>query len=300
MPHRPVLRFAPSPNGYLHLGHAYSALLNQRHAAELDGRLLLRLEDIDTTRCKPEYEAAIYRDLSWIGLEWEEPVRRQSDHFDAYADALRQLDAMGLIRRSVASRREIREAAARASAEGRLWPRDPDGAPLFGGDEAILDPAEIRRRLREAPQALRLDTKAALARLGDAPRWLETGAGHRQEIDADPLAWGDVVLARKETPTSYHLSVVVDDELQGVSHVVRGRDLLQATAIHRLLQELLRLPAPEYHHHRLILDESGRKLSKSAASTGLAELRKAGVTPENIRHLVALADDKAADTPFSA
>ncbi|MEI2386801.1 tRNA glutamyl-Q(34) synthetase GluQRS [Breoghania sp. JC706] len=300
MPHRPVLRFAPSPNGFLHLGHAYSALLNQRHAADLDGRLLLRLEDIDTTRCKPEYEAAIYRDLSWIGLEWEEPVRRQSDHFDAYADALRQLDAMGLIRRSVASRREIREAAARASAEGRPWPRDPDGAPLFGGDEVILDPTEIRRRRREEPQALRLDTKAALARLGDAPRWLETGAGHRQEIVADPLVWGDVVLARKETPTSYHLSVVVDDALQGVSHVVRGRDLLQATAIHRLLQELLRLPAPEYHHHRLILDESGRKLSKSAASTGLAELRKTGATPEDIRNLVALADDKAADTPFSA
>ncbi|PTW63314.1 glutamyl-Q tRNA(Asp) synthetase [Breoghania corrubedonensis] len=295
MTKRPILRFAPSPNGLLHLGHAYSALLNQAHAERAEGRLLLRMEDIDTTRCRTEYEDAICRDLSWLGLEWKEPVRRQSEHFDAYGEALRRLDEMNLIRRSVASRREIREAAAKAAATGKPWPRDPDGGPLFPGDEAILEPAEIRRRLGREPQAMRLDTAAALAHLGEAPRWHETGSGHGEEIVSDPLAWGDVVLARKETPTSYHLSVVVDDALQGISEVVRGRDLYNATAIHRLLQELLGLPVPAYHHHRLVLDPAGRKLSKSVASTSIAELRERGATPSDIRLMVGFADGGLSD-----
>ncbi|WP_321500568.1 tRNA glutamyl-Q(34) synthetase GluQRS [Breoghania sp.] len=283
-------RFAPSPNGPLHLGHALSALINQRRVQETDGRLLLRIEDIDTTRCRPEHEDAIFRDLDWLGIGWETPVRRQSEHFDAYRDALAKLDAMNLVTRSVASRREIREAAARAAASGNPWPRDPDGAPLFPGDAAILDEAEIRRRLQDEPQALRLDTKAALARLGEIPRWCESGFGADQEIVADPLSWGDVVLARKEIPTSYHLSVVVDDALQGIDEVVRGRDLYPATSIHRLLQELLKLPAPDYHHHRLILDHDGRKLSKSIASTGLGALREAGATPAEIRKTIGFED----------
>ncbi|WP_321343901.1 tRNA glutamyl-Q(34) synthetase GluQRS [Breoghania sp.] len=281
-----LFRFAPSPNGPLHLGHALSALINRKRADETGGRLLLRIEDIDTTRCRPEHEEAIFRDLDWLGIGWETPVRRQSEHFDAYRNALMRLDAMNLVTRSVASRREIREAAARAAAAGNPWPRDPDGAPLFPGDAAILDDAEIRRRLQDEPQALRLDTKAALARLGDAPRWHETGFGYDQEILADPLGWGDVVLARKEIPTSYLLSVVVDDALQDIDEVVRGRDLYHATSIHRLLQELLGLPAPDYRHHRLILDEEGRKLSKSIASTGLASLREAGATPADIREII--------------
>lgn len=286
---RPVLRFAPSPNGLLHLGHAYSALLNQRRAEKVDGRLLLRLEDIDVTRCRPEFEQAIFEDLAWIGFAWEEPVRRQSEHLEAYADALSRLDALGLIRRSVATRREIREAVAAAEATGQPWPRDPDGVPVFPGDEAILDQAQImRRQSAEEPQALRLDMAAALARLGEAPRFREMDKTTEHEIVSDPAAWGDVVLARKETPTSYHLSVVVDDALQGVTEVVRGRDLLAATAIHRVLQDLLGLPAPAYRHHRLILDAEGRKLSKSAKDTGLSDLRATGVTPEEVRARIGL------------
>ena len=282
----PVFRFAPSPNGYLHLGHALSALLNADLAAAAGGRLLLRIEDIDIARCRPEYEAAIYEDLAWLGMRWEQPVRRQSEHSADYRAALRRLEAMGLVYPSFESRAEIATLVAQREAEmGAPWPRDPDGAPLYPGNAKAMAPDERARRMDAGePYALRLDMRAALARAG-APTWSEAEEG---EVAADPAAWGDVVLARKDTPTSYHLAVVVDDAAQGVSEVVRGHDLYHATAVHRLLQALLGLPAPRYRHHRLILDDGGKKLSKSTAATGLRELRARGATPAGIRRLVGL------------
>ena len=282
----PVFRFAPSPNGYLHLGHAYSALLNADMAAAAGGRLLLRIEDIDATRCRPEYEAAIYEDLAWLGLSWETPVYRESEHGDEYRAALARLDAVGLIYPSFESRAEI----AALVAQREPWPRDPDGAPLYPGAAKALAPAERQRRMQSEPYALRLDMEAALARVG-ALTWAETGAGPDGEtgtVAANPAAWGDVVLARKDAPASYHLAVTVDDAEQGVTDVVRGCDLFHSTSVHRLLQTLLRLPAPRYHHHRLILDTDDRKLSKSTRATGLRELRAQGATVADIRRRVGL------------
>jgi glutamyl-Q tRNA(Asp) synthetase len=290
---RPVFRFAPSPNGRLHLGHALSALLNFDMARAAGGRFLLRIEDIDTARCRPEFEAGIREDLAWLGIAWEEPVRRQSDHFDDYRAAIARLDALGLVTPSFATRREVAAAAAAAEAAGLPVPTDPEGAPRFPGDAAILsaEEAALRRGAGE-PAALRLATRRAVEHVGETLTWTETGegpAGETGRVVAIPGWWGDVVLARKETPTSYHLSVVVDDAVQGVTHVVRGRDLFHATSIHRLLQALLGYPAPLYHHHRLVTDASGRKLAKSSRDTSLAELRAAGATPADIRRLVGLA-----------
>jgi glutamyl-Q tRNA(Asp) synthetase len=286
---RPVFRFAPSPNGYLHLGHALSALLNADMARRADGRLLLRIEDIDRTRCRPEYEAAIYQDLAWLGLAWEEPVRRQSEHLAAHRDALEKLTAMGLVYPSFESRAEIARLIAAREQSGP-WPRDPDGVPLYPGAAKELSADERRRRMADEPYALRLDMAAALARAG-ALDWTETGRGPKGEsgrVPAQAAQWGDVVLGRKDTPTSYHLAVVVDDALQGITNVVRGEDLFWATGVHRLLQALLGLPAPIYHHHRLIRDNDGRKLAKSTKATGLRELRAQGATPADIRKLVGL------------
>lgn len=296
----PVFRFAPSPNGRLHLGHAFSALLNHALARAGGGRFLLRLEDIDTTRCRPEFETAIRDDLAWLGLEPDGPVRRQSEHFDAYAAALDRLKAAGLVYPSFLGRGAIRtRVAAAEAASGRPWPRDPDGAPHYPGDERDLAPEARATRLGREPHVVwRLDTRAALAvagRLG----WRETGAGPAGEtgrILADPAAWGDPVLARWEVPTSYHLSVVVDDAIQGVTDVVRGRDLFHATSLHRLLQTLLGLPEPAYHHHRLIVDADGRKLAKSSADTALAELRAQGVTPDDVRRRIGW-EETARDIP---
>ena len=290
----PVFRFAPSPNGYLHLGHAYSALLNFDLARRAGGRFLLRIEDIDGTRCRPEFEAAIYEDLAWLGISWETPVRRQSEHFGRYREAVDQLSAQGLVYPSFESRAEIaRLVAARESAGG--WPRDPDGAPLYPG-EAKARPKEARDSLigQGLPYALRLDTEAACARanhLMSQMTWVEHGEGPDGEtgvVSAQPQAWGDVILARKETPTSYHLSVVIDDALQGVTCVVRGRDLFWSTSVHLLLQRLLGIPQPVYRHHRLIEDATGQKLSKSTHATGLRELRRQGATAAEIRRLVGL------------
>jgi glutamyl-Q tRNA(Asp) synthetase len=286
----PVFRFAPSPNGYLHLGHACSALLNFEMARASGGRFLLRIEDIDATRCRPEFEAAIYEDLAWLGLTWETPVRRQSEHFDAYREALEKLKASGLIYPSFESRAETARLVAEREAAAP-WPRDPDGAPLYPGDAKSLSPAERERLIASgAPYALRLDMAAACAQAGDLG-WTELGEGPDGEYDAiiaRPEAWGDVILARKETPTSYHLSVVIDDTLQGITHVVRGRDLFWSTSVHRLLQSLLGLPEPAYRHHPLMMDASGQKLAKSTGATGLRELRAAGATPADIRRLVQL------------
>jgi glutamyl-Q tRNA(Asp) synthetase len=286
----PVFRFAPSPNGYLHLGHALSALLNFESARMCGGTFLLRIEDIDATRCLPEYEAAIYQDLAWLGIEWETPVRRQSEHLADYRGAMERLAAQGLVYPSFESRAEIASLVAQQEATGP-WPRDPDGAPLYPGTAKLLKPDERARLLESgAPYALRLDMAAARARAGDLA-WSEQGVGPDGEtgtLTAQPQVWGDVILARKETPTSYHLSVVMDDALQGVTDVVRGHDLFWSTSVHRMLQQLLDLPQPAYRHHRLVLDAAGRKLSKSTLATGLRELRAAGATPADIRRLVGL------------
>ncbi|MFL9826364.1 tRNA glutamyl-Q(34) synthetase GluQRS [Rhodoplanes sp. SY1] len=292
-----IFRFAPSPNGLLHLGHAASALLNAARARETGGRLLLRIEDIDVSRCRPEFEAAIYEDLAWLGLAWETPVRRQSEHFADYRAALQKLDAMGVLYPAFESRAEIarlvaeRDAAARE--ETGPWPRDPDGAPLYPGDAKHMPAAERAARLAAgAPHVLRLDLEAALAALGPRAKalaWEERGAGPAGEtgtVAARPDAWGDVVVARKDVPASYHLAVVVDDAVQGVTEVVRGRDLFSATSVHRVLQALLGLPAPVYRHHGLVLDADGHKLSKSTGATGLRAQRAAGQTPADIRRLI--------------
>jgi glutamyl-Q tRNA(Asp) synthetase len=286
----PVFRFAPSPNGYLHLGHAFSALLNFDLARQSGGRFLLRIEDIDTIRCKPEFEAAIYEDLAWLGIAWEEPARRQSEHLADYRDALEKLSAQGLVYPSFESRAEIAKLVAQRQTNAP-WPHDPDGAPLYPGAAKLLSSDERARLLEsDTPYALRLDMAAACSRTGDLG-WIEHGKGPNGEtgvVAARPEGWGDVILARKETPTSYHLSVVVDDALQGVTEVVRGEDLFWSTSVHRPLQRLLGLPQPAYRHHRLILDGAGRKLSKSTKATGLRELRAGGATPADIRHLLGL------------
>jgi glutamyl-Q tRNA(Asp) synthetase len=285
----PVFRFAPSPNGYLHLGHAYSALLNFDLARQRGGKFLLRIEDIDATRCRPEYEAAIYEDVAWLGIRWEAPVRRQSEHFAAYREAIDKLSAQGLIYPSFESRAEIARLV-EACERDAPWPRDPDGAPLYPGSAKSLSPVERQRLIESgAPFALRLDMQAAIARAG-RPAWIEQGAGPADEtgeVSARPEAWGDVILARKETPTSYHLSVVIDDALQGITDVVRGEDLFWSTSVHALLQRLLDLPEPIYRHHPLVR-EAGQKLSKSTRATGLRELRAAGASPADIRELAGL------------
>jgi len=279
---RPILRFAPSPTGHLHVGHAFSALFTARMAERLGGRFLLRIEDTDATRCRPEFEAAIYEDLAWLGLIWEEPVRRQSDHLADYAAALDTLREMGLAYPCFASRKDIAEAAERL---GPQWPRDPDGAPLYPGLCRDADPAASAPRIAAGePYALRLDNARALARLDARLSYVSFDeAGARRQVTVHPERWGDILLASRDRPASYHLAVVVDDALQGVTHVTRGADLEAATDIHRLLQALLGLPAPLYCHHRLILDPSGRKLAKSARDKSLRSLRAEGVTAADVR-----------------
>jgi glutamyl-Q tRNA(Asp) synthetase len=286
---KPVFRFAPSPNGLLHLGHALSALLNHDMAMARGGRFLLRIEDIDLARCTPEFEDAIYRDLSWLGLSWEHPVRRQSEHFDAYGAALDRLSQMDLVYPAFMTRGEVKAKVASFEAAGQAWPRDPDGSPLYPDGDRLRSEGERRALMEKGLRhAFRLDMEKAVALVGKPLTFTETGEGSRGEVSCDPSVWGDVVLSRSDAPSSYHLSVTVDDAAQGVTHVVRGLDLFEATAVHRLLQELLGLPEPVYHHHRLVLEEDGRKLSKSAGSTGLAALRLQGLGPFDIRRLVGL------------
>jgi glutamyl-Q tRNA(Asp) synthetase len=272
----PVLRFAPSPNGALHLGHAYSALMNERIGVETNGRLLLRIEDLDRTRCKPQFEAAIVDDLAWLGLRFPGP-RRQSEHGDDYSAALGRLDRRGLVYPCFCSRAEI----ARAS-NGQ---RDPDGAPLYPGTCRALSPTEARDRLARGERAsFRLDMRRAVDAEPARLCWTEFGEGAiPAQRPAAPEVWGDVVLRGRDLAASYHLAVVVDDALQGVTDVVRGRDLLAATAVHRLLQALLGVAAPRYRHHRLVLDRTGDKLSKSRQSWSLAELRATGLAPGAVR-----------------
>lgn len=270
-----IFRFAPSPNGFMHSGHAYSALLNDRLARECGGRFLLRIEDIDTGRARPAFEQAIYEDLAWLGLDWEKPVRRQSEHFDAYARALERLDTMGLLYACDCRRSDItRIAQTRGD-----WPNDPDGSPHYPGTCRHKPHRPARETLAAGGVALRLDMRKAVDQAGRELSWREGDA----TVVADPLRWGDVILARKDTPASYHIAVVVDDALQGVTSVVRGRDLYHATSVHRLLQRLLDLPEPRYVHHDLLRDSTGEKLAKSRGSESLRALRAAGDSAAAIR-----------------
>ena len=251
---------------------------------------MLRIEDIDPARCRPEFETAIDEDLAWLGLCWEKPARRQSEHFACYRAALEKLAGLGLVYPAFESRAEVTRLIAEQEKHAP-WPRDPDGAPLYPGAARTLASEERTRLLQSGvPYALRLDMAAACARVGQL-NWIERGEGPEGEsgnLVANPAAWGDVIVARKEMPTSYHLAVVVDDALQSVTEVVRGQDLFWSTSVHRLLQTLLGLPQPVYRHHRLIRDAAGQKLSKSTDATGLRELRGAGVTPAEIRRRIGL------------
>jgi glutamyl-Q tRNA(Asp) synthetase len=284
----PVLRFAPSPNGPLHLGHALSALIGFDAARRLGGRFLVRIEDIDVARCREEYVAGIFEDLTWLGIAWEVPVRRQSRHFDTYAQAAQRLEGQGLLYPCFASRSEIELAASPGAV-------DPDGAPIYPGLNKAMLRAEIETRIENGERyALRIDMDRALVaaakRLRGAPLTFTEldDAGRAQILDASPEQWGDAVILRKDVPASYHLAVVVDDARQGITHVTRGRDLFPATGLHRLLQVLLGLPEPLYHHHRLLTDGEGRKLAKSAGDTGLAALRASGASPADIRRMLGL------------
>ena len=284
----PVFRFAPSPNGELHLGHALSALIGYERARACGGRFLLRIEDIDRGRSRQRFVAGILTDLAWLGITWEEPVILQSQRLPAYRAAAARLEQMGLLYPCFATRSEIEAAAAGGA-------RDPDGAPLYPGlykGRAASETAP-RRAAGEA-FALRIDMQPAVAsataKLGGAPlSFAELSEdGTPQTIAARPERWGDAVIVRKDVAASYHLAVVVDDAWQGVTHVTRGRDLHPATDLHRLLQVLLGLPAPVYYHHQLITDDAGRKLSKSARDTSLRCLRESGCTPADIRRMVGL------------
>lgn len=277
-----VLRFAPSPNGLLHLGHAYSALMNRRLAARVGARLLLRLEDIDPLRCREEFAAAVEEDLAWLGVAWEGPVRRQSAHLRDYAAAIEGLAARRLAYPCFCTRGLIAAAVA-----GRPdWPHDPDDAPLYPGLCRHLPDHERQRRIALGqPFAWRLDMAVALA-LDPAPlAWVEAGEDGAvpRIVAAEPARWGDALIARKDVPTSYHVSVVIDDAVQGVTDVVRGRDLFAATALQRLLQRLFGLAPPRYRHHRLILDEASRKLSKRHQARSLRSLRREGVGAQAVR-----------------
>lgn len=308
---RRVLRFAPSPNGYLHTGHAWSALLNARLAREVGGALLLRIEDIDTTRCRPEFETAMLEDLDWLGVQFDGAPLRQSERFDLYSDYIQKLADDGLVYRCFCSRADI---VAATKAAG-VVERDPDGAPRYPGTcrcrqdvavsrEDILPADMLPAGMRPfaLPFALRLDMAGAMQRAmaltGGAPLTMQRIESPDMPVrqapapfagcagvtaPVDPLAWGDVILARKETPTSYHVSVTVDDALQGVTHVARGRDLEAATAIHRLLQTLWGFPAPVYLHHDLVRDAAGEKLAKSLGSKPLRALRAEGVSASELR-----------------
>lgn len=284
MPTAVVTRFAPSPNGEMHLGHAYAARLAHHAARKAGGRFLLRMEDIDRARCRPEYEAQILDDLAWLGLDWDGPVRRQSDRFAAYRAALNRLDALGVLYPCFCTRAEIRaEIAASAGA-----PHGPDG-PLYPGTCRHLGADERGvRRASAVSYALRLDVAQALALVDGPLTWTDVRAGG---IVADPPALGDVVLARKDAPASYHLAVTVDDHAQGVTLVTRGEDLFQATHIHRLLQALLGLDVPRYRHHRLIRNDAGVRLSKRDKALSLAHLRAQGARPADIWRLI---DDQLA------
>ncbi len=280
-----VTRFAPSPTGLLHLGHAYSALVAFAAARDAGGRFLLRIEDIDTGRCRPEFEAALREDLTWLGLCWEEPVRRQSDHFGDYAAALDRLRDLGLVYPCFCTRTDIAAEIARADNA----PHGPDGF-LYPGTCRALEPAERRDRIAAGTaHAWRLNVRMAMAHIGVQDRPLTFEDASAGTVAAAPETLGDVVLARKDVPTSYHLAVTVDDALQGVTLVTRGEDLFHATHIHRLLQALLGYAPPRYRHHPLLTGADGKRFAKRDKSLTLRALREAGKTPADVRAMTGLA-----------
>lgn len=273
-----VTRFAPSPTGGLHLGHAFSALLCFEAAQDAKGRFLLRVEDIDRGRCRAEHERAMLDDLAWLGLEWEQPVRRQSEHFSDYREALESLAAMGLLYPCFCTRAEIR----REIEHSPNAPHGPDGYLYPGTCRALTIREREARLAADEPHALRLDATRAAAITGQLT-WRDDDAG---EVAAEPELLGDAVLARKDVPTSYHLAVTVDDHLQGITLVIRGRDLFHATHLHRLLQELLGYPSPRYRHHAVLGNDAGQRLSKRDQATTLKALRASGATPDDIKRLI--------------
>lgn len=276
-----VTRFAPSPTGHLHLGSAYSALFAERSAREQGGRFLLRIEDIDQERCKAEFEADMIEDLKWLGLEWEEPVRRQSDHMDDYQNAIRALDEMGLVYPCFCSRKEIR-AEIKAASSAPHFSQGPEG-PLYPGTCRHMETSRREDRMQAGdPFVLRLKSSDAMKQAGPLT-WFDLEKG-RQTVSMEAL--GDVVLARKDTPTSYHVSVTVDDHIQGITRVTRGDDLFAVTPVHRLLQALLGYPEPEYHHHTLLCEPDGQRLSKRDKSLSVRYLRDQGKSPEQVREIV--------------
>ncbi|HEC90603.1 MAG TPA: tRNA glutamyl-Q(34) synthetase GluQRS [Alphaproteobacteria bacterium] len=279
-----VTRFAPSPTGYLHLGHAYSVLFAAGEAAKAGGRFLVRIEDIDRGRCRREFEDAILDDLRWLGLDWRQPCRRQSECMDDYRAALEKLQGLGLIYPCFCTRREIRAEIARAGQA----PHDafqgqpgPIGPVYPGACRRMTAAARGGRMAAGDAFALRLDMEQA-ERVAGPLTWTERGEGR---IKATPEIFGDVVLARKDTPASYHLACTVDDHIQRVSLVTRGRDLFKATHVHRLLQELLGLDKPEYRHHRILTGANGRRLAKRDSAMTLRALREAGKSPAEVRRM---------------
>jgi glutamyl-Q tRNA(Asp) synthetase len=274
-----VTRFAPSPTGYLHLGHAASALTGWRRARAAGGRFLLRLEDIDPGRCRPDYAAAILEDLAWLGLDWDGPVRVQSQHLAAYQATLDILAERGLLYPCFCTRADIQREVAQSAAA----PHGPDGAPLYPGTCRRLSPADRAARIAAGERfALRLDMARAVAAVPFPLDFEEEAEGR---IPCDPARFGDVVLARKDAPASYHLCVTHDDALQGVTLVTRGVDLKPATRLHRLLQALMGWPVPRYAHHPLLTDASGRRLAKRDQAATLRDLRDRGVTPAEVRRM---------------
>lgn len=284
-------RFAPSPNGFLHLGHAFSALFNQACARDAGASLLLRIEDIDRQRSRPEYETALIEDLRWIGFGWDEAPRRQSEHLGRYRAALDDLCAKELAFPCFCSRGDIAKACA---AQGRIF-RDPDGALLYPGSCKALGPTEIAKKIAAgAPFSVRLDMGRALQKISRPLGYREFYESDAAiEKTADPEVWGDALIGRRDVPASYHLACVIDDDLQDVTDVARGKDLEAATALHVLLQAMLGLKTPDYRHHRLLRDESGEKLSKSRNSPSLRDLRAKGATPADVRAALKLATGAA-------
>lgn len=283
------VRFAPSPNGYLHLGHAYSALLNWAFAQDHGAEFVLRMEDIDITRSRPEFIDAIFEDLQWLGFKWTEPVLFQSTRFKTYQSALQSLIERGLVYPAFLSRKEINHLVATYEKSGACWPKDPDGSPYYPGKCKELSSQERRSRIANGDaHNWRLDMAAALELIGPDVIWTEFDAKHISTlIKAMPEAWGDVVIARRDIPTSYHLSVVLDDAEQGIDYIIRGKDLYHSTSIHRILQTLLDLSAPSYRHHDLIMADDISKLSKSDGAQSLRDLReKQGLTRENVLKLI--------------
>ncbi|MEM7619503.1 MAG: tRNA glutamyl-Q(34) synthetase GluQRS [Pseudomonadota bacterium] len=293
MSHKPVFRFAPSPNGFLHLGHAFSALITQQRARDIGGQVLLRIEDIDQARCHKQYEQAIYEDLEWLGFGWDGSVRRQSEYLNAYQDALETLRQKGMLYPCFATRSEIKQVLIKQGS-GISHAKDPDGSFLYPGIYKNFPAKELEKRLANGESyALRLDMQKAMCVLNEQINTQLTireitSEGNEIKRNAKPAIWGDVVLSRKDIKCSYHIACCVDDAWQGVSHVTRGRDLHAATDLHRLLQKLLDLPEPIYFHHRLIFNDKSEKLSKSVKSTALRDLRRQGCTVQDIKNMIGL------------